>query len=105
MTKRTDITDELIEAVQEGMEILAGTRPPSRTWHPPAEVDVRAIRARTGLSQTRFARRFGFSPGAVKEWEHGRRRPEAAARVLLLVIASRPDVVDEVLAASMPQAA
>jgi putative transcriptional regulator len=105
MPNRTDITAELIEAVQEGMDILAGNRAPSRTWHPPAEVDVRAIRARTGLSQTRFARRFGVSPGAVKEWEHGRRRPEAAARVLLLVIASRPDVVDEVLAASMPQAA
>ncbi len=105
MTKRVDITGELMEAVQEGMDILAGKIAPSRTWHPPAEVDVRAIRARTGLSQAQFARRFGFTASAVKEWEHGRRRPEAAARVLLLVIASRPEVVDEVLAASMTQAA
>jgi putative transcriptional regulator len=57
------------------------------------------------LSQARFARRFGFSPSAVREWEQGRRQPEAAARVLLLVIASRPEIVDEVLAAAMPQAA
>jgi DNA-binding transcriptional regulator YiaG len=41
----------------------------------------------------------------VREWEQGRRQPEAAARVLRLVIGSRPDVVDEVLAAAMPQAA
>jgi putative transcriptional regulator len=68
-------------------------------------VDVRAIRAQTGLSQTQFAKRFGFSPASVREWEQGRRRPEAAARILLLVIASRPEVVDEVLAAAMPQAA
>jgi putative transcriptional regulator len=86
-------------------------RESSRVWHPPAAVDVRAIRARTGLSQPQFARRFGFSVAAVRDWEQGRRQPEAAARVLLLVIARRlaiarrPEVVDEVLAAEMPTAA
>jgi putative transcriptional regulator len=68
-------------------------------------VDVRAIRNRTGLSQANFAKRFGFTTSSVREWEQGRRQPEAAARVLLLVIASKPEVVDEVLAAAMPQAA
>jgi len=51
-----------------------------------------------------LAHRFAFSPGAVREWEQGRRQPEAAARVLLLVIASRPEVVDAVLVTSMQQA-
>jgi len=64
-------------------------------------VDVRAIRARTGLSQPNFAKRFGFSTSAVREWEQGRRQPEAAARVLLLVVVRRPEVVDEVLAAAL----
>ena len=105
MAKRVDITDELLESLQQGADILAGRMAPARAWHPPAAVDVRAIRAKTGLSQTQFARRFGFSPSSVREWEQGRRQPEAAARVLLLVIASRPEVVDEVLAASVPQAA
>ncbi len=81
MVERVDGADELVES-------------------PPATVDVRAIRDRTGLSQTNLARRFGFSAGAVREWEQGRRQPEAAARVLLLVIASRPEVVDEVLQAA-----
>jgi DNA-binding transcriptional regulator YiaG len=41
----------------------------------------------------------------AREWEQGRRHPEASARVLLLVIASKPEIVDEVLAAAAPRAA
>lgn len=104
-TKRLDITDELIASLGEAAEIVAGARQPSRAWHPPAAVDVRAIREGLGLSQPAFARRFGFSPSAVREWEQGRRQPEAAARVLLLVIARSPETVDEAIQAGMPVAA
>jgi putative transcriptional regulator len=104
-TKRIDITNELIASLDEAAEIMAGRRQPSRVWHPPASVNVRAIRDGLGLSQTAFARRFGFSPASVREWEQGRRQPEAAARVLLLVIARSPEVVDAVLAGATPQAA
>lgn len=103
--ERTDVSDELIASLNEAVEIMGGQREASLAWHPPSSVDVRAIRARTGLSQPQFARRFGFSVAAVRDWEQGRRQPEAAARVLLLVITRRPDVVDEVLAAAMPTAA
>ena len=99
------LADELIASMREGVEIPAGKQAPSRFYPAPIKVDVRAIRSSLGLSQTIFARRFGFSPATVREWEQGRRQPEAAARILLLVIASRPEVVDEVLAAAMPQAA
>ncbi len=99
--KRIDITDELIASLGEAAEIVAGGRQPARSWHPPATVDVRAIRAQLGLSQTGFASRFGFSPASVREWEQGRRQPEAAARVLLLVIAHSPKMVDEAIQASM----
>ena len=84
---------------------MAEQRAPARAWHPPAAVNVRAIRQQLGLSQPDFAKRFGFTISAVREWEQGRRQSEAAARILLLVIASRAEVVDEVLAAAMPQAA
>ena len=104
-TKRVDVTDELMANLNEAADIMAGQRAPSRAWHPRAAVDVRAIRTGLGLSQADFAKRFGFTTSAVREWEQGRRQPEAAARVLLLVIASKPEVVDEVLAAAMPQAA
>ncbi len=101
MAKRVDVTDELMESLQQAADMVAGKLAPGRVWSAPGAVDVRAIRARTGLSQPNFAKRFGFSTSAVREWEQGRRQPEATARVLLLVIASRPEVVDEVLAAAL----
>jgi putative transcriptional regulator len=63
------------------------------------DVDAKAIRTKLRLSQESFARRFGFSVAAVRDWEQHRRQPEQAARVLLLVIAYNPTVVIEALAA------
>lgn len=67
--------------------------------HVPETIDVRAIRTRLRLSQTAFAARFGFTPAAVREWEHGRRQPERSARVLLAIIAREPEAVDRALRA------
>jgi putative transcriptional regulator len=91
---------ELMEALQQAADMVAGKLAPGRIWSASGAVEVRAIRARTRLSQRDSAKRFGFSTSAVREREQGRRQPEAAARVLLLVIASRPEVVDEALAAA-----
>src|SRR3984893_15875880 len=63
----------------------------------PPQVDVTAIRKRFGLSQAEFARRFGFSPRSVQDWEQHRRIPESAARAYLLVIAREPKAVDRAL--------
>lgn len=52
------------------------------------------------ISQAAFAMRFGFTAGAVRDWEQRRRRPEAAARVLLKVIDYAPDTVQEALEAA-----
>lgn len=65
----------------------------------PDEVDVKAIRKMLKLSQEGFAERFGFSKGAVRDWEQKRKTPERTSRILLAVIAKRPDVVEEILAA------
>ena len=43
-----------------------------------------AIRKKLRLSQVGFARRFGFSPRSVQDWDQGRRKPESAARAYLL---------------------
>ena len=63
----------------------------------PPEVDVAATRKRTGLSQDRFAKRFGFSAAAVRVWEQRRRWPDAAARTLLIVIDREPQAVERAL--------
>jgi putative transcriptional regulator len=62
-------------------------------------VNVEDISQKTGLTQAAFARRFGFTAAAVRDWKQGRRQPEQAARVLLLLIAHNPDAVTEALAA------
>jgi len=64
-----------------------------------AAPDVAAIRAKTGLSQSAFAKSIGVAPGTLQGWEQGRRRPDGPARVLLALINKRPGIVQEVLAA------
>jgi putative transcriptional regulator len=62
-------------------------------------VDVVAIRATTGLSQSQFAKSIGVAKGTLLNWEHGRRRPTGPAQVLLAMIARKPSLVRELLAA------
>ena len=45
------------------------------------------------MTQDQFAGTFGFTLHAVRNWEQGKRTPEGAARVLLLVIAREPAAV------------
>ena len=63
-----------------------------------SDPDVAAIRRRTGLSQSVFARSIGVPLGTLKDWEQGCRRPEGPARVLLALIAKRPSIVQNELA-------
>jgi putative transcriptional regulator len=86
----------LIESAREALAIASGQAEAAQIFTPP-EVDVAAIRKRSGLSQERFAKRFGFSAAAVRDWEQQRRRPDAAARTLLLVIDREPHAVERAL--------
>jgi len=63
----------------------------------PTPIDVRAVRQKLGLSQTRFAARFGFTAATIRNWEQGRTQPDGPARVLLAVIAHHPEAVDDAL--------
>ena len=67
------------------------------------DIDVRAVRERIGLSQAEFAMRFGFELDTIQNWEQGRNAPDAPAQILLKVIETHPDVVDEVLSAGKPR--
>ncbi len=61
------------------------------------EIDVRKVRREMGLSQTQFAKKFGFPPATLRNWEQGRATPDAPTRVLLAVIARHPEAVEDVL--------
>jgi DNA-binding transcriptional regulator YiaG len=62
-------------------------------YPPPGPEQVRALRARLGLSQTQFALMFGFSVDTVQQYEQGRRVPSGPASTLLRVIAAEPEAV------------
>lgn len=88
--------ERLIGSAREARAIARGEAPPARAVTPPP-IDVAAIRKRTGLSQEKFARRFGLSPSAIRDWEQKRRVPDPAARALLIVIDREPDAVERAL--------
>ena len=68
--------------------------------HVPATIDVRAIRARLGLTQQEFAMRFGFSINTLRHWEQGKRVPEGPTRAYLIVIDHEPKAVERALRAA-----
>ncbi|MDP3738019.1 MAG: type II toxin-antitoxin system MqsA family antitoxin [Hyphomonadaceae bacterium] len=88
----------IIDGLNEALAIVEGRADP-KTYrvHVPVDVDVEKIRKKLKLTQAQFAFRYGFSVGAIRDWEQKRKEPEASARMFLKVIEKRPDVVAEVL--------
>ena len=84
--------EELMTGLDEVQAFLAGERKGFKV-HVPDEVDVKSIRNKLNMTQSRFSETFGFSLDAIKHWEGGRRTPEAPARTLLTVIDKNPAAV------------
>ncbi len=66
--------------------------------HKNADIVVRDLREKIGLSQEGFALAYGLDVDAVRNWEQGRRAPDRAARSYLQVIARAPQRVAALLA-------
>jgi DNA-binding transcriptional regulator YiaG len=62
-------------------------------YPPPKPDQIRALRARTGLSQSQFALMFGFNIDTFQQYEQGRRVPSGPASTLLRIIAMEPEAV------------
>ncbi len=60
---------------------------------------VKIIRRALGLSQEEFAAKFHIPVGTLRDWEQGRKDPDAAARAYLVVIGKNPNAVAEALRA------
>jgi putative transcriptional regulator len=84
--------DDMMTGLDEVEAFLAGETAGYKV-SVPSEVDVKAIRKRLSMTQSRFSDTFGFSLDAVKHWEGGRRTPESSARAFLTVIARNPTAV------------
>jgi len=51
---------------------------------------IKAVRRKTGLSQSRFAARLRLNVATVRNWEQGRTQPDGAAVALLTLIDREP---------------
>ena len=58
---------------------------------------AKIIRRALGMSQEEFATRFHIPIGTLRDWEQGRKDPDAAARAYLMVIGRNPSAVTEAL--------
>ncbi|WP_143871992.1 NadS family protein [Catenovulum sediminis] len=80
---------ELVQSMEQAGDIMKGKAKPSRVTVF-AEPEVKAIRAKTGLSQSRFADIVGVSKRTLENWEQGRRHPTGPARALLKILDADP---------------
>ena len=89
---------ELVQSAKEALAIARGEMEPAGVYRFAEDnIDVAAIRKRLRLSQDKFAATFGLAASTVRDWEHGRRKPDRIASALLRVIDHAPDTVAEAL--------
>lgn len=101
MTKTN--ADRIVEGMNEAIAFVRGEATPGARIHIPADIDIKAIRKKVGgLTQAAFAERYGFSLGAVRDWEQGRQVPDPSTRAYLKVVSSTPEIVEGVLNAVRP---
>lgn len=90
----------ILQGAREALALASGEAgAPAYGVHIPPQVDVRAIRRQTGLSQKEFAARYGFSFGRIRDWEQGRSPVDAPSRILLTIIRNEPEAVERALSA------
>lgn len=88
----------VIEGLKEVLAHVRGEIQLTRyDYNVPGPVNVKAIRTKQGLSQSQFAKRYGFSVRTLQDWELGRVQPPSAVRAYLTVIERYPDTVEKAL--------
>ncbi len=88
--------NELIESLTEAVAHAKGDKTGVRV-HTVEVPDVRAIRRGLRMSQETFAATYRIPLPTLKNWEQGRRHPDAPAAAYLQAIARRPREIGEAL--------
>jgi len=92
----SDAFNSIKKGLQEAIAHANGDERGVR-MHRPRAVDVKAVRAKLGMTQEQFAARFGFSAATLRHWERGDRSPRGPALTLLNVIERSPQAVMDAL--------
>lgn len=90
-TTNDDIVKGILAGGAEALAHVRGEEVPGLRVHAPETVNARRARKAVELSQREFAALFGLSTQTVRAWEQGTRKPNAAARMLLRLIAREPE--------------
>jgi putative transcriptional regulator len=88
--------DDLIESLTDALAHAEGRKSGPRE-HKIEVPDVRAIRRSLHMSQERFATVYRIPLPTLKNWEQGRRHPDAPAAAYLHAIARQPKVIEDAL--------
>ena len=73
-TSKLSVGQEIITSLKEAIAWVGGDAVPVRvTSINVAATDVRAVRRKLRLSQSRFAAKFGFQPATLNNWEKAER--------------------------------
>ena len=80
---------ELLEAVKQ---MKAGK---SGRVYTPEQLLAISARKSVNLTQKEFASLLNVSVDSIQDWEQGRRSPRGAAKTLLKVAASNPEVLEK----------
>jgi putative transcriptional regulator len=94
--KKSDF-EGLLQGMKETSAFIRTGELKAGKIHIPAEIDAAAIRAKTGLSQSNFAKQIGVSVATLRNWEQGRRVPDGPAQVLLRMLNEDPRIVQRTL--------
>jgi putative transcriptional regulator len=89
-------SDDLVRGMQEAATFAEGKRTGARV-HAVEVPDVRAIRRQLHMSRQRFAETYRIPLPTLKNWEQGRRAPDAPAAAYLHAISRRPAAIKEAL--------
>ncbi|WP_006786926.1 helix-turn-helix domain-containing protein [Thiorhodospira sibirica] len=87
---------ELLDSVRDMGRHLRGEKVAGTIVREFPEPDVKAIRERTGLSQSQFAYLIGVKPKTLQNWEQKRVRPAGPARALLKIVEANPDALNSI---------
>lgn len=90
--------EQIAEGLREAAALMRGDADPrAYRVHIPAAIDTRVIRRKLKLTQKEFAARYHIPVATLRDWEQGRRVPDAPARALIVAIREEPEAVRRAL--------
>jgi len=85
-----NLFNELLGSIKQAGRIHQGKEDASRRFVYD-DINVKAVREGTGLSQNKFATTIGVSVRTLQNWEQGHRQPQGPALALLTIFKNDPE--------------